>query len=182
MSSSGCRKSTDMLSRASTSCWLVISPIWRTRRSSSTPWQRFVWAPIVGHDAVYADTRDVGIRRQPRYPLPGNIRKERHKRRAGILDHGAPDQGAHGHDYRQQQANSAHRPGPGCAERIRRRVLLDGVGKTLQDEHVFDVGVCSGVILNAHGFPPHSAVLSLSVFLAWLRHWEPRPLSSSWIT
>lgn len=67
---------------------------------------------------------NVGIRRQPRNPLPRDIRKERHKRRAGILNHGPPDQRAHGHNHRQQQAHSTHWTRPGRAERIRWWLLL----------------------------------------------------------
>jgi len=43
----------------------------------------------------------VGIRGQPRYPVPGDICKERIQRRAGFLDHGTPNQGAHGNHNRQ---------------------------------------------------------------------------------
>lgn len=67
----------------------------------------------------------IGIRRQPRHPLPRDLRKERHQRRASFPDHGPPDQGAHGNHNRQHQAHSSHRTRPGCAKRIRRWLLLE---------------------------------------------------------
>jgi len=71
-------------------------------------------------------TPATGVRRQPRHPLPRDLREECHQRRASFPHHGPPDQGAHGNHNRQHQANSADRAGPGRAERIRRRLLLDG--------------------------------------------------------
>ena len=66
-----------------------------------------------------------GVRRQPRNPLPRDLRQERQQRRASFPHHGPPDQGAHGQHHRQQQAHCASRPGPGRAVRKRRRLLLD---------------------------------------------------------
>ena len=66
-----------------------------------------------------------GVRRQPRNPLPRDLRQERQQRRASFPHHGPPDQGAHGQHHRQQQAHRASRPGPGRAVRQRRWLLLD---------------------------------------------------------
>jgi GTPase SAR1 family protein len=78
-------------------------------------------------DPPRISNKQAGVRRQPRHPLPRDLRKERHQRRAGFPDHGPPDQGAHGHHNRQHQAHSPHRAGPGRPERLRRRLLLDHV-------------------------------------------------------
>lgn len=43
-----------------------------------------------------------GVRRQPRYPLPRNLSKERQQCRASILDHGPTDQGENGYDDSKQ--------------------------------------------------------------------------------
>ena len=71
----------------------------------------------------------IGIRRQPRHPIPRDLRKERHQRRASFPDHGPPDQGAHGYYNRQHEAHSSHRAGPGRTERIGRRLLLEKRGR-----------------------------------------------------
>lgn len=72
----------------------------------------------------------IGICRQPRNPLPRDLRQERIECRAGVPDNGPTDQGAHGNGHRQQQAHRAGWPGPGCPVRIRRRLLLDELDPT----------------------------------------------------
>ena len=76
-------------------------------------------------------TASTGIRRQPRHSIPRDLRKERHQRRASFPYHGPPDQGAHGYHNCQHQAHSPYRARPGCAKRIRRRLLLEGEEKSL---------------------------------------------------
>ena len=88
---------------------------------------------------VHHLTAATGVRRQPRHPLPRDLRKERHQRRASFPDHGPPDQGAHGNHNRQHQAHSPHRPGTGCSKRIWRWLLLE------KEEEVLCVGERTGV-------------------------------------
>ena len=76
-----------------------------------------------------------GVRRQPRNPLPRDLRQERQQRRASFPHHGPPDQGAHGQHHRQQQAHRASRPGPGRAVRQRRWLLLDTINQQRVREH-----------------------------------------------
>jgi hypothetical protein len=70
-------------------------------------------------------TTTTGVCRQPRHPLPRDLRKERHQRRASFPYHGPPDQGAHGNHNRQHQANSSDRHRTGRPEWIRWRLLLE---------------------------------------------------------
>jgi hypothetical protein len=80
---------------------------------------------VLGSVHVQHLTVATGVRRQPRHPLPRDVRKERHQRRASFPHHGPPDQGAHGNHNRQHQADGPHRNGHGRAERIRRWLLLE---------------------------------------------------------
>jgi hypothetical protein len=66
-----------------------------------------------------------GICRQPWNSFPRNFGEEREQRRAGFLDHGSPDQGAHGQHNRQQQTYGTGWPGLKCAVWQRWRVLLE---------------------------------------------------------
>ena len=50
-SSSGCRRSIAMRRKASTSFSLETRAIWRTRKSSSTRWQRYCAYPLISHGA-----------------------------------------------------------------------------------------------------------------------------------
>lgn len=70
----------------------------------------------------------IGVCRQPRNSFPRDLCQERIQRRAGILDDGPTDQGAHGNGHCQQQAHRASWPGPGRPVWIRRRLLLDDHG------------------------------------------------------
>jgi hypothetical protein len=70
-------------------------------------------------------TKTTGVRRQPRHPIPRDLREERHQRRAGFLDHGPPNQGAYGNHNRQHQANRPDRTRTGCTEWIRWWLLLE---------------------------------------------------------
>ena len=70
----------------------------------------------------------------PSWRLQG---QERQQRRAGFLDHGSPDQGAHGHyDSQQHQAQRASRPGPGRRLLVQQQLLLNCC--------VFDRAECRG--------------------------------------
>jgi hypothetical protein len=85
-----------------------------------------------------------GVRRQPRHPLPRDLRQERQQRRASLPHHGPPDQGAHGKHDRQQQAHRTSRPGPGRAVRQRWWLLLSEVvrgGHQGEDEWVVHEGL-----------------------------------------
>lgn len=81
-----------------------------------------------------------GVRRQPRNPLPRDLRQERQQRRASFPHHGPPDQGAHGQHHRQQQAHRASRPGPGRAVRQRRWLLLDTLSNQREREREAHTG------------------------------------------
>jgi hypothetical protein len=92
-----------------------------------------------------------GVRRQPRYPLPRDLREERHQCRASFPYHGPPDQGAHGHHNRQHQAHSPHWAGPGRAKRIRwwllleeERVRVDVSEKRTKRRRTRDITACAG--------------------------------------
>jgi hypothetical protein len=85
-------------------------------------------------------TKAIGVCGQPRHPLPRDFRKERHQRRASVLDHGPPDQGAHGNHNRQHQANSPDRNRTGRAEWIRRWLLLE---HSAVRQLVLDMGLVS---------------------------------------
>lgn len=84
-------------------------------------------------DCSFFSLYPAGVRRQPWNPLPRDLCQERVECRAGILDNGTTDQGAHGHGYCQQQTHCAGWPGAGRPVRIRRRLLLDDIdpGATL---------------------------------------------------
>lgn len=68
-----------------------------------------------------------GVRRQLGHPVPRDFRQERQQRRASLLDHGSPDQGAHGQHHRQQQADGPGRPGLERAVGQRWRLLLSWI-------------------------------------------------------
>lgn len=73
--------------------------------------------------------RHTGVRRQPRHPVPRDLRQEREQRRASLLDDGTPDQGAHGQHDRQQQADRTSGPGTERDVRQRRGMLLNWAAK-----------------------------------------------------
>lgn len=66
----------------------------------------------------------LGIRRQPRNPLPRDLGQKRLKRRTSLPDHGPTNQRANGHHDRQQQAHGASRPRSGSAVGVGGRMLL----------------------------------------------------------
>lgn len=70
----------------------------------------------------------LGIRRQPRNPLPRDLGQECLKRRTSLPDHGPTNQRENGHHNRQQQADGASGAGDRSAIRVGGRMLLSVAG------------------------------------------------------
>lgn len=132
-SSSGSRRLTGTPPRASTSCSSATRATCRIRRWSSTQSQRFV--RTASRHGASSLTSSSGIRRQPGHSIPRDVGQEREQRRAGLLDHGPPDQRAHGHhDGQQHQAQRPSRSGPGSRLLIKQQLLLSRLGVPVEGE------------------------------------------------
>lgn len=130
MLSNGCKRLIATPQKASTNCLSATRAICRTRRSLITPSQRCVQRlsqPGSQADEGYMlmELANVGIRRQPRHPLPGDISQERLKRRTSFPHHGATDQRADGYNHGEQQAHSPGGTRTGRTIRLGWRMLLD---------------------------------------------------------
>jgi Ras-related protein Rab-1A len=132
--------------------------------------ERDIWA------STSSSKTSTGIRRQPRNSIPRNFGKEREQRRTGFLDHGSPDQGAHGQHDREQQTYSAGGPGLKCAVWQRWRVLLEclslGVVRLsdLFHDKVYEVGRGRAIAPNPLYGHTHlrSARMDLYHFSLWV--------------
>jgi hypothetical protein len=75
---------------------------------------------------VQASNSTTGVRRRPGHSVPRDVGQERVKRRAGVFDHGAPDQGAHGQLDPAEQGEDQHWRGHERQHGKWKRMLLNG--------------------------------------------------------